>query len=181
MSRDLQIALRDRGFDPGPIDGKIGPKTLAAMMQAVKAIPVKAWPDVPENQGRLLGVEKLEGVHPDLVLVVKAAASKAPFPIRITEGLRTVERQKQLVATGASQTMNSRHLTGHAIDVVPVFDVNHDGKVSSEELYHWPLYYQLAPIMKEAAAELGVEVKWGGDWTSFKDGPHWELDRNFYA
>ena len=56
---------------------------------------------------------RLAGVHPDLVRVVRRAA-EGGVAFRVEEGLRTVKRQKQLVAAGASQTMNSRHITGHA-------------------------------------------------------------------
>lgn len=116
---------------------------------------------------------RLYGVHPDLVSVMKLAITRTPVDFTVLEGLRTVERQKQLVATGASQTMNSRHLTGHAVDVAPMLN----GVVS----WDWPLYYKLEPVIKEAAAELEVAIEWGGDWTSFKDGPHWQLPWNVYG
>lgn len=112
----------------------------------------------------------LTGVHPDLTKVVRRAAKKASFIV--TEGLRTVARQKQLVAAGASQTMNSRHITGHAIDVAAIVG----GKVR----WDWPLYSAIAKEIKQAAADLGVAIVWGGDWRSFKDGPHFELDRRTY-
>jgi peptidoglycan L-alanyl-D-glutamate endopeptidase CwlK len=112
----------------------------------------------------------LQGVHKDLVRVVRFAGKRADFIV--TEGLRTVARQKQLVAAGASQTMNSRHLTGHAIDVAALVD----GKVR----WDWPLYARIAEEMKAAAKELGVPIIWGGDWKSLKDGPHFELDRKKY-
>jgi peptidoglycan L-alanyl-D-glutamate endopeptidase CwlK len=90
----------------------------------------------------------------------------------VTEGLRTKERQRQLVAAGASRTMNSRHLTGHAVDVAALVG----GKVR----WDWPLYAVIAEHMKAAARELGVAIVWGGDWKSFRDGPHVELDRKRY-
>lgn len=61
---------------------------------------------------------RLDGVHPDLIRVVKRAIQITPVDFGITEGLRTKERQKELVAKGASRTLKSRHLTGHAVDVV---------------------------------------------------------------
>lgn len=112
----------------------------------------------------------LNGVHPDLAKVVRRAAKKVSFIV--IEGLRTVARQKQLVAAGASKTMNSRHITGHAIDVAALID----GKVR----WDWPLYAAIAKEMKQAAAEVKVPIIWGGDWRSFKDGPHFELDRRTY-
>ena len=112
----------------------------------------------------------LVGVHPDLVKVVRLAAKKGGFII--TEGLRTKARQAQLVKAGASRTMNSRHITGHAVDVAAV--------VNGEVRWDWSLYPLIAKEMKAAAAELKVPIIWGGDWRSFKDGPHFELDRRKY-
>jgi peptidoglycan LD-endopeptidase CwlK len=120
-------------------------------------------------------LEKLQGIHPDLRRVMDRALQEAPFDFRITEGLRTLARQKQLVAQGASKTMNSRHLTGHAVDLIPLVDMDKDGKIEAEEMYAWPLYHKLAPAIKAAAKAEGVPIEWGGDWRSFKDGPHWQL------
>lgn len=127
-----------------------------------------------------LNTTKLKGVHPDLVKVLKRAAVITDIDFKVTEGLRTVERQKELVRIGASKTMNSRHLTGHAVDIVPLVDIDKNGKISSEEMYSWPLYYKLAKIMKQAAKDVGVTLEWGGDWKSFKDGPHWQLPFSKY-
>lgn len=112
-------------------------------------------------------LSRLVGVHPDLARVVHLAIQRTPLDFTVLEGLRTVARQKQLVASGASTTMKSRHITGHAVDIAPVIG----GAVS----WDWPLYHRLAPVMKAAAAECGVPIEWGGDWTTFKDGPHWQL------
>ena len=122
----------------------------------------------------------LQGIHPDLRRVMDRALQDAPFAFVVTEGLRTIERQRELVRIGASKTLNSRHLTGHAVDLVPFVDIDKDGKVEAEEMYSWPLYYKLAPVIKAAAAKEKVALIWGGDWRSFKDGPHWELDRRVY-
>lgn len=116
--------------------------------------------------------QRLQGVHPDLQRVVLLAATLTDTDFIITEGLRTVERQRQLVAKGASQTMNSRHITGHAVDLAATVD--------GEVRWDWPLYHRLAAAMKEAARQLGIRMVWGGDWRSFKDGPHFELDRHVY-
>ena len=115
---------------------------------------------------------RLEGVHPDLVRVVKTAAALSDLDFTVLEGLRTVERQTQLVKQGASKTMNSRHITGHAVDLAPMIG----GKVS----WDWPLYHRLAKVVKAAAADENVPITWGGGWRTFKDGPHWELDWKFY-
>ena len=115
---------------------------------------------------------RLNGVHPDLVRVVELALTYSPHDFTITEGLRSVARQRELKAAGASQTMNSRHITGHAID----FAVLVGGKVR----WDWPLYGQVAVAFKRAAKELNVPIIWGGDWRSLRDGPHVELDRKRY-
>lgn len=117
-------------------------------------------------------LSRLEGVHPDLVRVVKKAAAMSDLDFTVLEGLRTVERQKELFKQGATKTMNSRHLTGHAVDLAPMLG----GKVSWE----WPLYHRLAKIVKAAAAAEGVAVTWGGSWAKFRDGPHWELSWKAY-
>jgi peptidoglycan LD-endopeptidase CwlK len=111
--------------------------------------------------------ERLKGVHPDLVKVVERAIQLTPVDFTVLEGLRTEARQRELVARGASKTMNSRHLTGHAVDL--------GAFVGGEVRWDWPLYHRIAAAVKAAAAELEVPIEWGGDWRSFKDGPHWQL------
>lgn len=117
--------------------------------------------------------EKLSGLHPDLVAVVERAIQIAPADFTVLEGMRTVQRQRQLVARGASKTMNSRHLTGHAVDLAPFVDTDGDGQAQIS--WAWPDYYPLAAAIKRAAVDLGVPLEWGGDWSKFKDGPHWQL------
>lgn len=114
----------------------------------------------------------LTGVHPDLVRVVTRASEITSVPFVVTEGVRSVKRQAELVKRGASQTMNSRHLHGLAIDVAAIS--------GSEIRWDWPLYYKIAEAMKQAANEEGISMIWGGDWRKFKDGPHFELARTIY-
>jgi peptidoglycan L-alanyl-D-glutamate endopeptidase CwlK len=118
-------------------------------------------------------IKNLNGIHPDLRRVMDRALQMSELDFVVIEGLRTKERQQQLVASGASRTMNSRHLTGHAVDLVPI---GSNGKAA----FDWPLYHKLGPAVKAAAAAEGVAIVWGGDWVSFKDGPHFELDRKVY-
>lgn len=114
-----------------------------------------------------VSLSRLQGVHPDLVKVVHRAIELTEIDFTVTEGLRDVERQKKLLAAGASKTMRSRHLTGHAVDLAALVD----GRIR----WDWPLYDKLAKAMKSAAAELGIPIEWGGDWKSFRDGPHFQL------
>lgn len=114
-------------------------------------------------------LQKLSGVHPDLVAVVKLAISKTTQDFTVLEGIRHINRQRELYKAGKSTTMNSRHLTGHAVDLAP-------WPISWE----WEGFYPIADAMKEAAEELDVELEWGGDWKSFPDGPHFQLSRKTY-
>ena len=107
---------------------------------------------------------KLHGVHPDLVAVVKRAIEITEQDFTVLEGLRTLERQQQLYNTGKSKTMNSRHLTGHAVDLAP-WPITWD----------WDHFYPIADAVKQAADELDIPIEWGGDWKSFPDGPHFQL------
>lgn len=116
---------------------------------------------------------RLTGVHPDLVRVVKTAIKLSTVDFLVGEGLRSIARQKQLVAQGASTTMNSRHLTGHAVDLLALLDTDGDG--DKEVSWHWPSYYRIAEAMKLAAKAEKVPLEWGGDWRTFKDGPHFQL------
>lgn len=115
--------------------------------------------------------QRLRGVHPDLVKVVERAIKITDVDFTVLEGLRTPERQKALVEAGASQTLNSRHLTGHAVDL--------GAWVGDEVRWDWPLYHKIAAAVKDAARQEGVSIIWGGDW-KMRDGPHFELNRKFY-
>lgn len=116
--------------------------------------------------------QRLKGVHPDLIKVVERAIEITTIDFTVLEGLRTPERQKTLKEAGASQTLNSRHITGHAVDLGAFVD----GQVD----WSWPLYHEIAKAMKSAASELSIPIEWGGDWRTFKDGPHWQLPRKEY-
>lgn len=111
--------------------------------------------------------DRLVGVHQDLVKVVERAIEITEIDFAVLEGVRSKTRQEHLVKAGASQTMRSRHLTGHAVDL--------GAYVAGSVRWDWPLYNQLADAMKKAAAEMRVPIEWGGDWTTLKDGPHFQL------
>jgi peptidoglycan L-alanyl-D-glutamate endopeptidase CwlK len=112
-------------------------------------------------------LSRLQDVHPDLVRVVKRAAALSDLDFTVLEGRRTLERQTVLFKNKATKTMNSRHLTGHAVDLAPM--------LGDSVSYDWPLYHRLAKIIKAAAAVENVPLVWGGSWAKFRDGPHWEL------
>ena len=121
--------------------------------------------------------EHLQGVHPDLVKVMRESRKRVAF--RVYEGLRTIEEQRRFFQQGATKIDPDnpkhpvgRHLTGHAVDIIPL--LNGKGR------FDWPLYHKVAPVIKQVAKELGVAIVWGGDWKKFPDGPHFELDRNVY-
>lgn len=112
-------------------------------------------------------LSNLEGVHPDLIKVVKRAIELTECDFTVIEGLRTKQRQAQLLKEKKTTTMNSRHLTGHAVDLAAWVDCT----VS----WDWKYYEQIEAAMKQAASELKIQIEWGGDWKSFKDAPHWQL------
>jgi peptidoglycan L-alanyl-D-glutamate endopeptidase CwlK len=118
---------------------------------------------------------KLKGVHPDLVRVVLRCAedwAEADTGFIVTCGVRTLEEQKILKAKGASKTLRSRHILAangfsHAVDLACM--------IKGQVRWDWPLYDKLAKRMKAAADKEGVLLEWGGDWKTFKDGPHFQL------
>ena len=166
-------------------DGLRGPVTTAAILAAAdegrltaSAPPVTAPEKIPADGIPASGDAKLVGVHPDLAAVVQAASARCVVPFTVIEGLRTLEPQKQLVAAGASRTLKSRHLTGHAVDLWPLDPATLKPLPSgtrAAESRLWTDLRVIAASVKAAAAERGVAVEWGGDWSSFPDGPHFQL------
>ena len=138
-------------------------------------------------------LDNLEGVHPDLVSIAHKALELTPQDFTILEGLRSEERQRQLYNEGKSQTLNSRHLTGHAIDIAPY--------VNGDISWEWEYFYPVADAFRKAAQQLDIPLRWGGNWRvndlrkwhgtakllhekypgDFPDGPHFELPRRYYA
>ena len=142
---------------------------------------------------------ELDGVHPDLVAVVARAIELSVQDFSVHDGIRTIEEQKWLVQTGASQTLDSRHITGHAVDLVPY--------VNGKLRWEWEPIYRIADAVRLAARELGITLRWGGAWNidftasqdtpedlvtdytarrraegkkAFLDGPHYELPKAKY-
>ncbi|MEM9048968.1 MAG: M15 family metallopeptidase [Pseudomonadota bacterium] len=145
-------------------------------------------------------LERLSAVHPDLVAIVHEAIDITQYDFGVIEGVRSLARQKDLVARGLSQTLRSRHLTGHAVDLAGY----HRGRLT----WDWPAYYMIADAMIRAAQALDTPLRWGGAWhcldlrdtaldaetlssdyilrkreqggRPFLDGPHFELPRAAY-
>lgn len=142
---------------------------------------------------------ELEGVHEHLLAVVKRAIEIAPIDFAVVDGKRTVEEQRAYVASGASQTMDSRHLTGHAVDLVAF--------IGNKARWELDLLCKIGTAMRSAALELNVPLRWGGNWDvlitegdtpledlvqvyiqtriaagrkPFVDAPHFELPRSAY-
>ena len=127
--------------------------------------------------------QRLVGVHPDLVKVVERAIQITPVDFTVLEGLRTIQRQQELLKSGASTTLKSRHLTGHAVDLGAL--------VAGQVRWDWGLYLRIAEAVRTASLELGIPIRWGGTWgllsdlkgditadvlhKRFPDGPHYEL------
>lgn len=156
-------------------DPATGKASKAAKKTAAKKVAKKVVAKPAVAAGFKLDARaerNLKGVHRDLVKVVRRAAEISDVDFTITQGLRTLAEQRRLVAKGASQTMNSRHLTGHAVDVA--------AKVGSKIRWDWPLYSKIAKAFKKAARELGIPITWGGDWRTIKDGPHFQLSWRKY-
>jgi peptidoglycan L-alanyl-D-glutamate endopeptidase CwlK len=123
-------------------------------------------------------IHNLAGVHPSLYAVMQRAITMTPVDFMITEGLRTKERQEQLVKAGASKTMNSRHLAHPEDGLSRAADFL--CYVNGRLRWDWPLYAKAAEHIKRRAEELGIQIVWGGDWKKLRDGPHIELSRQTY-
>lgn len=185
--KNLQATMKHNGFYDGIVDGTWGNQSHAgfyAMAEAAvhckahsdkDAVNEESKPVEPNSKYKLSdkSLARLDGLHPDLVKVVKRAIEITDIDFSVGEGLRSITRQKELFKQGATKTMNSRHLTGHAVDL---FALDGNGKVT----WDWKYYHPLAKAVKQAAKEFGVLVEWGGDWKTFKDGPHYQLPWSSY-
>ena len=175
------------------IDGDPGAGTILALDKILPPLVLISEPPPQDPVDEVLPAaakKKLVGVHNTLVGLVRGAILRSPVPFTITEGLRTKERQAQLVKNGASKTMNSRHLTGHAVDLWPLDPKtmkplpsdaafksgSKEAKAASAAL--WAGLREISTIMKQLAKEQGVLIEWGGDWGW--DAPHFQLNRKAY-
>ena len=131
----------------------------------------------------ITSLKRMQGVHSDLVRCATLALQRSPvdFMVGRDGGIRTIEKQRELMGDGNSKTLNSKHLpqedgTSHAIDLW----VWHKGDIPWNDKDLW---CQLSGAMFDAAKELGITLRWGGDWDmdgdttdqSFNDWAHFEL------
>lgn len=116
--------------------------------------------------------KNLVGVHPDLVKVVRSAAKLSEVPFVVIDGVRSLERQRELVKKGASRTMDSRHLTGHAFDVAVIIDGKYISALAP--------YRKVWNAIRLSAKALNIPVEWGGDWKGFVDAAHFQLPKSEY-
>ena len=114
-------------------------------------------------------LDRLKGVHSDLVKVVKRAIEISEYDFMVVEGLRTKETQAEYVKKGVSQTMNSRHIIGQAVDLAPLENGVIDWNNKKGQ------FDAVAKAMKQAAKELNVKITWGGDWKML-DKPHFQIE-----
>lgn len=112
-------------------------------------------------------LDRMKGVDDDLVKVIKRAIELTFVDFSVLEGMRTLDRQKEIMAAGFTQTMKSKHLIGRAVDLGAL----KDGKITWDK----QPYVDISKAVKQAANELGISIRWGGDFKSFFDGPHYEL------
>ena len=128
-------------------------------------------------------LDALRGVDPRLVLVLSRALLYSEYDFAVTEGLRSPERQRDLLARGLSRTLQSKHLVqpdgyAHAVDLMAVGDLDGDGDGDAQDLARtWSpeIYGSIAAATGRSAEDLGIGVRWGGSFKSIFDGPHFEL------
>ena len=116
--------------------------------------------------------DRLVGVHPDLVRVVELAILLTTVDFSVVDGVRTLNKQREYFNRGKSKTMNSRHLTGHAVDLAPWVH----GEIDWSDGPHW---LAISDAMKQAAYSERIPLTWGGEW-EWQDKPHFELPWSTY-
>jgi len=122
---------------------------------------------------------ELDGVHSHLVILVTETLLLSPVDFAVFDGIRTLDEQRGNIRRGVSWTLQSRHLTGHAVDLVPYID----GRLTWSET---SAFITIGGLMRSAAKRHGIAIKWGalkkygGDWSIKNDMAHFELDRFYY-
>ncbi len=191
----IQTLQQQLGFSGRDLDGIRGAKTNAALFEAADQGRLTVAPplvvikpgDPSLSTGSIAG---LSGVHAALKRVIFEALDRSPVPFGVIEGVRSRERQAQLVKSGASKTTDSRHLTGHAVDLWPL-DPATSKRLPSDAAFPrgsaearaadarlWADLRKIAATIKVVAKEFGIQIEWGGDWGW--DAPHFQLNRKAY-
>ena len=158
--KNIQATMKLHGFYDGEISGVWDDKSHASFYRIVEAASTKdIKPVVVEQKYKLsnTSMNRLKGIKPSLHRVVERAIFLSDVDFMVVEGLRTKAKQAEYVRKGASQTMNSKHLTGDAVDIVPYVN----GKADWND---WNNIFAMTVAMQKAAQELGVNVRWGGAW-----------------
>ena len=158
--KNIQATMKLHGFYDGDINGVWDDKSHASFYKIVEAASNKdIKPVVTEQKYKLssTSLNRLKGIKPALHRVVERAIFLSDVDFMVVEGLRTKAKQAEYVKKGASQTMNSKHLTGDAVDIVPYVN----GKADWD---NWNYIFTMTTAMQKAAQELGVPIKWGGAW-----------------
>lgn len=128
-------------------------------------------------------LNRLVDVHPALIEVARLGLTYSPHSFFVSEGARSIDRQRELMAKGFSKTLDSKHLIqadghAHAFDLIASGDLDGDGDVDAQDtalVWDRRIYTEISAGIKRAAVDLGTAIRWGGDFKNFFDGPHYEL------
>lgn len=172
--KTMQSALKDAGFYSDVVDGIAGNNTVNAVKAAASAakadVPTVSAPVAPTVEQELprlanymlseRSLQRMNGIKSNLRDVVRLAIQISEVDFMVVEGLRSRETQAKYVASGASQTHNSKHLTGDAVDIVPL----ENGVADWGDKNNWANIFKMAAAMQQAANELNIRIIWGGAW-----------------
>lgn len=140
-------------------------------------------------------IEKMEGVHPKLIELMKKAIGDSPYDFKIVQGLRTAEYQNSLYQQGRTKpgkivtkldgySRKSNHQAkadgyGHAVDIAVCGHYDQNGDyvkyMTDAEMFDNKKLVEISRHVKAVAKEMGMEIVWGGDWKTLYDTPHYEL------
>ena len=123
--------------------------------------------------------QRLEGVDHRLRMVLDQVVKH--FDITVIEGLRSQERQNELVEQGKSKTKFGKHVLGEAVDIAP-YPIDWNARDD---------FHLLGGFVLGVASQMGINIRWGGDWdassmhtgqrttknNSFDDLVHFELKK----
>jgi peptidoglycan L-alanyl-D-glutamate endopeptidase CwlK len=135
----------------------------------------------PDNKYYLSATSlmRLNNVKPILIDIFKEAIKQSPYDFGIASGFRTLEEQQKLYAKGRTTSgkivtnadgiiNKSYHQSGNAVDIYAYIN----GKATWESQYYKPIAEH---IMKVAKEKFNTNLQWGGNWTKFRDLPHFQI------